>query len=109
MSAITIRFPDSLSKGMKQYALADGYSINSFVISAVAEKLSAFRTEEQITEEQKRKARARMLGILARAPDVPPEPGDELPPGYEHKLPRHGLGGKARRARQSRSLQRRAG
>lgn len=95
MSAITIRLPDSLHNGVKKFSRADGYSINAFITSAVAEKLSAFNTERQIREEDKRRARARGLAILASAPDVPPEPGDEIPPGLAEKL------GRIRAARKS--------
>ena len=46
MSTLSLRLPDSLHKGVKELASREGISINQFVATAVAEKMSALMTEE---------------------------------------------------------------
>jgi hypothetical protein len=54
-------------------------SINQFIATAVAEKAAALLTVEYLEEREKR-ADVRLFNrVLARVPDVPPLPGDELP------------------------------
>jgi len=45
MSTLSLRLPDSLHNQIKKLASEDGISINQFVVSAVAEKTSAFLTK----------------------------------------------------------------
>jgi HicB family len=51
MSALTIRLPESLHKGIKALARREGYSINQFLATAAAEKMSALMTVEYLREE----------------------------------------------------------
>ncbi len=48
MSTLSLRLPDSLHKQIKKLAKQDGISINQFVSSAVAEKMSALMTIEYL-------------------------------------------------------------
>ena len=41
MTTLSIRVPDSLHRAIKELAAKDGYSMNQFLITAAAEKLSA--------------------------------------------------------------------
>ena len=50
MSALSLRLPDSIHKHIKEIAKKEGVSINQFISSAVAEKISAIRTEEYLRE-----------------------------------------------------------
>ena len=79
VSSITVRFPNSIHLEAKLLASADGASINSFIVSAVAEKIAALRAVGWL----RKRAPAlgspeRLLAILAEAPEVPPMAGDEL-------------------------------
>jgi hypothetical protein len=57
--------------------------MNQLINVAVAEKVSALRTEEYFRERSRRADRAETLGILERAgKDNAPIPGDELPPEW---------------------------
>ena len=48
MTTISIRLPDSLHKMAKNIASEDHVSINQFIASAVAEKISALTTEKYL-------------------------------------------------------------
>jgi HicB family len=45
MSQVALRLPDSLHQYAKQLAANDDASLNQFIVMAVAEKVSAFKTE----------------------------------------------------------------
>jgi len=80
MSAITVRLPESVHGQARELALADGASINNFIVSAVAEKIAARRTVEWLKKQAaERGSPERLLELLDQAPDVPPMPGDERP------------------------------
>ena len=78
MSTLSLRLPDSLHKSVRELAQQDGISINQFISTAVAEKLAALMTEEYLEKRAKRGSRDKFLAVIAKVPDVPPEPGDEL-------------------------------
>lgn len=79
MSSLSLRLPDSLHRKIRQLAEQDDISINQFIATAVAEKAAALLTVEYL-EERARRADPKLVDrILSRVPDVPPDPGDELP------------------------------
>jgi hypothetical protein len=78
MSTLSLRLPDSLHKRVREFAQQDGISINQFISTAVAEKLAALKTVEYLEDRAKRGSRKRFRAVLAKVPDVPPEPEDEL-------------------------------
>ncbi len=54
MSTISLRLPESLHKRVRQLAQKEDASINQFVTTALAEKLSALLTSEYLEERAKR-------------------------------------------------------
>lgn len=78
MSVLSLRLPDSLHRQVKELASRDGISINQFVATAVAEKMSALMTEDYLRERAARGSRARYEAALAQAPDVEPDGRDRL-------------------------------
>jgi hypothetical protein len=78
MSTLSLRLPDSLHRGVKELASREGISINQFVATAVAEKMSALMTEEYLQERALRASRERYEAALAEVPDVEPEEYDRL-------------------------------
>ena len=79
MSTLSLRLPDSLHRKVRQLAEGDDISINQFIATAVAEKAAALLTVEYV-EERGRRGNAKLFDrVVARVPDVPPLPGDELP------------------------------
>jgi len=77
MSTISLRLPESLHKAVRELAAKEGVSINQFITLATAEKLSAILTEEYLAERGKRVDRAKFEAVLAKIPDVEPEPYDK--------------------------------
>jgi hypothetical protein len=71
--------PRSLKDAVERLSLEDGTSINQFVATAVAEKVSALQTATYFTD---RKARADFKAfdkIMKRRGGEAPSKGDELP------------------------------
>lgn len=77
MSTISVRLPDSLHNMVREVARQDHVSINQFVASAVAEKISALATEQYLGERAQRASEAKFQSALAAVPDVAPEPFDQ--------------------------------
>jgi hypothetical protein len=78
MSAINVRLPDSLHKMAKEVAAQDHISLNQFIASAIAEKISALTTESYLEERARKGSQARFRQALAKVPDVEPEEFDKL-------------------------------
>lgn len=73
MAALSIRLPDSYHAMIKQISNKDKISINQFVISAVAEKISAMETQEYLESRAAKGSKAKFMNVLAKVPDVPAE------------------------------------
>lgn len=78
MSTMSLRLPDSLHKGAKELASKEGISINQFIATAVAEKISALMTEDYLRKRAERASRAKYEAALAEVPDVEPEEYDRF-------------------------------
>lgn len=79
MGTLSLRLPESLHKKLREVAARDGVSINQWISSAVAEKMSAQLAEEYIAERAKRASRRKFDATLARVPDVEPAEADRIP------------------------------
>jgi len=77
-STLTLRLPKSLHKTIKEQAKADGVSINQFLVTAAAEKLSALLTQDYLKEEANKGKREDFIKVLKAVPHVKPEAYDEL-------------------------------
>jgi hypothetical protein len=78
-SNFALRLQPSLLDEARQMAEAEGVALNQLINVAVAEKLSALRTEKYFTERAARGDIPKALGILKRAGvDNPPMKGDKL-------------------------------
>ena len=78
MSAISLRLPDSLHKQVREIAKREGISINQFISTALAEKISALLTEKYLSERAARGSRDAFLKALDKAPDADPTEEDRL-------------------------------
>ena len=78
MSTVSLRLPDSLHNKLRALAQEENISINQLITLAVAEKLSALKTEEYLKERAKRGSRKKFDRVLAKVPDTEPAEGDEL-------------------------------
>ncbi len=78
MSTLSLRLPDSLHNMAKQVAREEHVSINQLISTAVAEKISALTTETYLKQRAARGSRQDFENIMARVPDAPPDPNDEI-------------------------------
>ena len=79
MSALTINLPDSLHGKLREFAAADGTSVERLVAAAAGEKLAAMLAGAAYLERGKAKgSRKEFERILGMVPDVPEESTDEL-------------------------------
>ena len=84
-----LRLPRSLKRAVERQSKEDRTSMNQFVATAVAEKLSALQTAEFFAD---RKAHADFKAfdkLMKRRGGTPPRTGDEMPDS-KTKTSRHG-------------------
>ena len=79
MSIVRVEIPDSLHQSLSDLASRDGISIDQFISTAIAEKLSALMTENYLKDRARRGNRTKYEAILAKVPDVEPEEYDRIP------------------------------
>ena len=85
-SNFALRLQPSLLDELRKAAESEGVELNQLINIAVAEKVSALRTEEYFRDRSRRADRAKTLRILDRAgKDNAPIKGDELPADWQKK------------------------
>lgn len=77
--SLSLRLPEFIHQKLGEVAEKEGISINQLINSAVAEKLSALLTEQYLSERASRGDRKAFESVLAKVPNGPAAPGDELP------------------------------
>jgi len=78
-SNVALRLQASLLDETRRVSQAEGVALNQFINVAVAEKLSALRTEDYFRERAERANLNKAKRVLKRAGrGRPPVPGDEL-------------------------------
>ena len=103
-SNFALRLQPSLLQELRKAAEAEGVALNQLINVAVAEKVSALRTEDYFRQRARGAERAETLRILEKAGrGNPPIKGDELPADWrnssEPKKPRAKAVGRARKVR----------
>ena len=78
MSAISLRLPNSIHDRARVLSKRDHVSINQFVATAVAEKISAMETESYLAKRAKRASREQFEAALAQVPDREPDEHDRF-------------------------------
>ena len=78
MSAISLRLPDSIHDRARVLSRQDHVSINQFVATAVAEKISAMETESYLTKRAMRASREKFETALSQVPDREPDEHDRF-------------------------------
>jgi hypothetical protein len=79
-SNFALRLQPSLMEETKKVAKAEGVAVNQLINVAVAEKVSALRTQEYFAERAAKGSVKKALQVLERAgKGNTPVPGDELP------------------------------
>ncbi len=70
MSTISLRLPESLHRKVREVAKEEHVSVNQFISTALAEKLSALMTLEYLEERAARGDRERFERAMGRVRDV---------------------------------------
>jgi hypothetical protein len=83
-----LRLPRSLKRAVERQSKEDRTSINQFVATAVAEKLSALQTAAFFADRKTRADFEAFDKIMKRRGGSPPRAGDEMPRGKK-KRARH--------------------
>lgn len=78
MSSLRVQIPESLQKQLRALAKRDKITVDQFISSAVAEKMSALMTESYLAKRVKRGNRALYERALAQVPDVEPDAKDRI-------------------------------
>jgi uncharacterized protein (DUF1778 family) len=78
MSTLSLRLANSLHNEVKHLARKEGISINQFIASAVAEKMSALMTEDFLVERSKKGNKKAFLQAMSKVPNTEPEANDKL-------------------------------
>lgn len=78
MSTLSLRLPESVHKKVRELARKEGVSINQFIATALAEKISALMTADYLEERARRGSREKFERALAKVKNRPPEPDDAL-------------------------------
>lgn len=74
-----LRLPASIMEEAKKAAAQDGVSLNQFISTALAEKVSALRAEAVLSERARRGDWRTFDEVMSRAGGMPPRLGDEVP------------------------------
>ena len=77
-SNYALRLPASLKREVEKVARDDGTSLNQFIVTAVAEKLSALRTADFFEERRQRANVDAALEVMSRKRGERPRKGDEI-------------------------------
>jgi hypothetical protein len=78
MSTISLRLPQSLHKRVRDLAERDDVSINQFITTALAEKMSALLTVEYLGERAARGRRRKFERVLKKVRSIEPAKNDRL-------------------------------
>ncbi len=76
MSTISLRLPQSLHKQVRVLAKKDEISINQFIATALAEKMSALMTGDYLEERAKRGNRKKFEHAMAKVKNIEPDRKD---------------------------------
>lgn len=79
MANYALRVPESLMAYARRVAEEEEVSMNQFFVTAIAEKVSALKTESYFRERMARGDDAAFDAWLDASPATPPDAGDERP------------------------------
>ena len=78
-SRYLLHLPASLKEAAARLARNDGVSLNQWITAAVAQKIGAVETADELLARRAAKANpGDLIRYLDGAPDAPTEPGDEV-------------------------------
>ena len=78
MSTISLRLPESLHERLREIAQQENVSMNQFITLALAEKIAALSTEDDLLKRAERGDRHKFERAMDKVADVEPPPYDAL-------------------------------
>jgi predicted transcriptional regulator len=76
--AMSVRLPKYLHREIKELAEEEGISMNQFIATAAAEKISSLKTVDYLEQRSERGSREKFERVLAKVPGKEPEEHDKL-------------------------------
>jgi hypothetical protein len=76
MSTVTIKLPENLIERVRELTANEGITVDQFIASAAAEKLSAFLTIDHLRRRAACAKRKDFEAFLNLSPEVPPMEND---------------------------------
>ena len=80
MSTLSVSIPDSVRSRIEFFAGEDGVSVEHFVSTILSQRVAVADAASYIRKRAMRGNPDRLIELLATAPDVPPEPQDQITP-----------------------------
>jgi len=80
MSTLSVSIPDSVLSRIEFFAGEDGVSVEHFVSTILSQRVAVADADSYIRRRAMRGSPDRLIELLATAPDVPPEPQDQIAP-----------------------------
>ena len=78
MTSYALTLPAEVISDARALASADGAPLDQYLSSLVAQRIGELKALRHVQQRIGRANRAEALAILRRAPDAPPEAGDEI-------------------------------
>ena len=66
---VALRLPNSLGMSLKEFAKYENISMNQFIATAIAEKLSALKTYDYLQEKSEEGSARHLLSMLDKVSD----------------------------------------
>ena len=85
-TAYPLKMSVSLKRAAERLAAEDGVSLNHWINMAVAQKVGAVETAEHFRRRYGEARPGDLRAVLDKRPDLPPEPGDEVPAELASRL-----------------------
>jgi hypothetical protein len=82
MTKIEVNVPDYLARQALAAAERERVPIDQIVALALSAQVAAWKGSDDMATRSKRANLEAFDRVMAKVPNVPPLPGDELPPGY---------------------------
>lgn len=77
-AAFSLRLPEYIKQPLNDICQKEGVSLNQFIMTAVAEKLSALKTADIIEQRSNMASKNKFLDALSHVPNTKPEKFDML-------------------------------
>jgi hypothetical protein len=78
MSTLSLHLPQSIHECMENLAREEGVPVDNYILSVLSRRAAIAEADSYIRRRAARGSGEQLAAILAKAPDAPPMPGDEI-------------------------------